>query len=176
MLLKRQEFTMRKEIGKACRGQFRAVMAAEFADFHEDKTQEVPQGWYPWTQKHPSGIFFHIVLVLHPKKDKITIEGGWSLDGKLKPTTTLEGRSVILSRPERFRLPFLWEPTGDEFWWHLVLRPEEYERGWGYEHDPIQACVPLVAPAIADMGEQIKAHLIPLFDEIVKRHGNSIKQ
>jgi hypothetical protein len=149
------------------------LLTREFTAFKEDKNQEVPQGWYPWTQKHPSGLFFHIILVLHPKQDKATIEGAWSFNGKLKPTTTLEGRSMILSRPERFRLPRLWEPTGDEFWWHLVVRPEEYERGRGYEHDPIEACMPLVGPVIADMGEQIKAHLLPLFKEIVKRHGIS---
>jgi hypothetical protein len=85
---------MRSELGKECRKLFRKMMAAQFPEYHEDKGQIVPQGWYVWTYPNSTGLFFYIILVTHHSRDEFTTEGGWSFDGKLLPH--LSSQSEIL--------------------------------------------------------------------------------
>jgi hypothetical protein len=161
---------MRSELGKECRKLFRKMMAVEFPDYKEDKTQIVPQGRYVWTFKHPTNIWFHILLIVHPTRDDFTVEVGWDYDGKLTRFTNQE-IDKISDYPRSFRVNFLW--SGKDYWWPLVLRPEEYERVLLYKDDPVEECLPLVAPAVWEAGEKLKEHLIPVFEEIVRKHGST---
>jgi hypothetical protein len=104
---------MRVELGKECRKQFRKMMAMEFPEYHEDKGQVLPQGRYVWTRLHPSSIWFHLLLIIHPTFDKFTTEAGWSLDGKL-PASSYDGAEGILERPMLFRGNYLW--SGKDYW------------------------------------------------------------
>jgi hypothetical protein len=160
---------MRSPLGKECRKLFRKMMAVEFSDYKEDKTQVVPHGWYVWTHQPSASLFFHIVLVIDNSRDKFTTEGGWDFDGKLLPCLC-ETRD-ILSRPSRVRTTELW--SSKDFWWPLVLRPEEYDRStFRYKDDPIEQCLPLVAPAVWEAGEKLKEYAIPVFKEVVQKHGS----
>lgn len=158
---------MRSELGKECRKLFRKMMATVFSEYKEDKGQIVPPGRYIWTHQHPMGIWFHILLIISPKSDKFTIGAAWDFDGKLPGG--LPGVSDIFDRPRLFRVNFIW--SGKDYWWPLVLRPEEYERNAFYKDDPIEQCLPLVAPAVWDAAEKLKDHLFPTFDKIVAKHG-----
>jgi len=51
-----------------------------------------------------------------------------------------------------------------------VLRPEEYERALLYKDDPIEQCLPLVAPAVWEACEKLKEHLVPVFEKIIQLH------
>jgi hypothetical protein len=165
---------MRSDLGKECRKLFRKMMASEFPDYREDKGQIVPQGWYVWTSQHPANIWFHILLVIHHSRDQFTIEAAWDLGGRLPGPAY--GRLVeVLERPLLFRPSWLW--SGKDYWWPLVLRPEEYERSrFYYEEDSIERCLPLVAPAVWDAAEKLKDHVVPVFEEIVQRNGKKSVQ
>jgi hypothetical protein len=164
---------MRSELGKECRKLFRKLMAVEFPSCQEDKGQIVPQGWYVWTQNHPSGLFFHIAFVIHSTRDSFVAEAGWSRTGRQDSSLSTGGKTGMLNKPGALRLPELWGYNGMEPWWDLVLRPEEHERAIVYDDDPIEACIPLVAPAVWDAGEKLKEHAFPVFEEIVRRHGST---
>ena len=164
---------MRSELGKECRKLFRKMMTTEFSEYKEDKGQIVPPGRYVWTRQHPSGIWFHILLIISQKSDKFTISAAWDFDGKL-PGSDLAGVSDILERPGQCRVNFIW--SGKDYWWPLMLRPEEYERNALYKDDPIEQCLPLIAPAVWDAAEKLKDHLVPVFEKIVRQHGNKLVQ
>jgi hypothetical protein len=161
---------MRSELGKECRKIFRNVMKAEFPEYHEDKGQIVPAGRYVWTFRHPTDIWFHILLIVHPTRDEFTVEAGWDFDGKL-PRFTNQGMDKIPDHPRLFRMNFLW--SGKDYWWPLVLRPEEFERALLYKDDPIEQCLSLVAPAVWAAAEKLKEHLVPVFEQVVQKHGNN---
>ncbi len=80
---------------------------------------------------------------------------------------------TVLAKPIAFRSSSLWFESNWGFWWNLVLRPEEFERVMRYKEDPVEECLPLVAPAIWDAGEKIKEHVIPLFEKIIQKHGRA---
>ena len=86
----------------------------------------------------------------------------------------LPGVSDIFDRPRLFRVSFLW--VKKDYWWPLMLRPEEYERNALYKDDPIEQCLPLIAPAVWDAAEKLKDHLVPVFEKIVRQHGNKLVQ
>jgi len=145
-------------------------MAAEFADFREDKCQIVPSGKHVWTRQDMSGIWFHIIFVIDPKRDAFTIEGAWDFDGKL-PRFSYDGADGIYQQPVLFRVNFLW--SRKDYWWLLVLRPEEYERALLYKDDSIEQCLPLIAPAVIDAAKRLKEHLIPVLEKVVQKHRKS---
>ena len=166
---------MRSQLGKECRKLFRKMMAVEFPDYKEDKGQIVPQGWYVWRNQHQSGLFFWIFLVIHHSRDEFTTEAGWSFDAKKPPWTMIGGREemgTVLSKPLAFRTCRLWCHNWG-YWWKLVLHPEKYERVFLYKDDPIEDCLSLVSPAVWEAGEKLKEHVIPIFEEIVQRHGST---
>ena len=159
---------MRSELGKECRRLFRKMMSTQFPEYREDRGQAVPQGWYVWTHQHPSGIWLHILLVVDSTRDTFTIEAAWDLNGKLPGP--FYGKPIEVSEcPILFRINFLW--CGKDYWWPLVLRPAELETAILYEKDPIEKCLPLVAPAVWDAGEKLKEHLVPVFEKIIQMHG-----
>jgi hypothetical protein len=179
---------MRSQLGSECRKLFRNMMASEFPEYRADKSQAVPQGWYVWTCQHSSGIFFHIMLVIRESWDKFTVEGGWSLDGKLQYTSNSGDRAVLLGSPSNFLVPNLLSINdrtnllsqsghftsealihGGELVWSIVLRPTEYERSVYYPEDPIEDCIPLVGPAVQEAGMFLKKYLIPFFAEVIER-------
>ena len=94
--------------------------------------------------------FFHIELVLHHSRDQFTTEAAWGFDGKLPGPA--RGSEDYAAEPSDFRTSYLWcrDERGirQDIWWPLVLRLEEYRTGWLYEDDPIEECIPLVAPAM----------------------------
>jgi hypothetical protein len=53
----------------------------------------------------------------------------------------------------------------------LVLHPEEFENAILYYPEPIEQCLPLVAPAVWNAGEKLKEYLVPVFEQIVQKHG-----
>jgi hypothetical protein len=148
-------------------------MKKEFPEYHEDKGQIVPAGRYVWTLRHPENIWFHILHIIHPTRDEFTVEAGWDFDGKL-PRFTNQGLDKIADAPRLFRMNFLW--SGKDYWWPLVLRPEAFERALLYKDDPIEMCLPLVAPAVADAAKKLEEHLKPIFEKIAQRHGNRSAQ
>ena len=166
---------MRSPLGKECRKLFRKMMSVEFPDYKEDKTQVMRQGMCAWRCDHPSGLFFWIFLVLHSKNDQFTTEVGWSFDTKLPPSEVIGRKEIntVLEKPIAFRNCCLWYESNWGFWWKLVLRPEEHEHAILYRDDPIEECLPLVAPAVWDAGEKIKEHVVPLFDRIIQKHGST---
>jgi hypothetical protein len=161
---------MRSELGKECRKLFRKLMSSQFPEYQEDKGQIVPQGRYVWTRQHSSGIWFHILLVIHHSHDEFTIEAAWDFNGKL-PGYKLVRNEIheIFQQPVLFRSSALWSRR--DYWWPLVLRPEELETAIFYEKDPVEKCLSLVAPAVWDAGEKLKEHLIPVFEKIIQMHG-----
>jgi hypothetical protein len=108
------------------------------------------------------------VLIIHPTADKFTIDAAWDFDGKL-PAILYGGAEGILERPLVFRMNFIW--SGKDYWWPLVLRPEEFERVILYKDDPFEQCLPLVAPAVADAGQKIKEYTLPVFEKVAQLHG-----
>jgi hypothetical protein len=164
---------MRSELGKELRKLFRKMMTTEFPEYREDKGQTIPQGTYVWTHRHTSGIWLHILFAIHPMFDKFTIESAWGFDGKLPPVS-YDGSDGIFDRPVWFRINFSW--SGKDYWWLLVLRPEEHERFLLYKDDPIDQCLPLVAPAVADAARKLKEHWVPATDKIVQLHGKQADQ
>jgi hypothetical protein len=161
---------MRSELGKECRKLFRKMMSSQFPEYREDKGQTGPQGRYVWTRQHPSGIWFHVLLLIHHSRDQFTIEAAWDLDSKL-PAPAYGELGGILEQPFLFRPNWLW--SGKDYWWLLVLRPEEYERSrFYYEEDPIERCLQLVAPAVWDASEKLKDHVVPLFEKIAQKRGD----
>ena len=127
----------------------------------------MPQGWYIWTYQSSTGLFFHIALVIHHSRDEFTTEGAWSFEGKVLPHLSDIGE--ILDSPAHVRVGELW--AGEDYWWPLVLRPEEYARALLYKYDPIEKCLPLVAPAVADAANKLKEHLVPVFEKVIEKHG-----
>jgi hypothetical protein len=158
---------MRSELGKECRKLFRKMMAAEFPEYREDKGQIVPQGWYVLTYPYSTSLFFYIMLVAHHSRDEFTTEGGWEFDGNVLPR--LSGVSEVLSSPAHIRVGELW--AGKDYWWPLVLRLKGYERALLYKDDPIEHCLPLVAPAVRAAAQKLKEHLVPVFGKIIQMHG-----
>jgi hypothetical protein len=158
---------MRSELGKECRKLFKKMMTTVFPEYCEDKGQIVPQGWYVWSRQHPRNIRLHIGFVIHHSQDMFTVEAGWSFDGKLLPC--LSRAEDFLSNPSHVRAAEIW--LGKDYWWPLVLRPKEFERALLYKDDPIEQCLPLVSPAIWDAGEKLKDYVIPIFEQVVQKHG-----
>lgn len=162
---------MRSALGKECRKLFRKMMTTEFSEYHEDKGQIIPPGKYVWACQHQSGIWLYIIFMIDPKKDTFTTEAAWSFDGKL-PRFSYAGADEIYQQPVSFRVNFLWNEK--DYWWPLVLRPEEYERSvFRYKEDPIEECLPLVAAAIWDAAEKLKEHLVPVFEKVVQKYGKA---
>jgi hypothetical protein len=158
---------MRSLLGKECRKLFSKMMDTEFQDYHQDKGQNVPQGWYVWTRRQSPNLFFHIILVIHDSSDEFTIEGSWSMEGML-PSDYAFNSDEFFSDPKGIRLGVLW--NGEDSWWPLVLRPEEFERAVLYKDDPVEQCVLLVAPAVSDAAMKLKKHLVPAFKEVARLH------
>ena len=148
------------------------MMETVFPEYPEDKCQKIPIGTYVWTRQHSSGIWFHILFVIDQSRDQFTTEAAWGFDGKLPRAEYNTGPEVI-EKPQLFRPNFLW--SGKDYWWPLVLRPEEYERALLYKDDPIEQCLPLVAPAVWNAGEKLKDHLMPVFEKVVEKHGKKSK-
>lgn len=159
---------MRSQLGKECRNVFREMIKSEFPDYREDKGQVVPHGWYVWTRAFSTNLYFHVMLVIHHSRDEFTTEGAWSIDGKILPH--LSRAREILARPSHVRVGEL--SSGEDYWWQLVLRPEEYTRALLYKDDPVEECLPLVAPAVRAATEKLKKYLIPVFEKVVQKHGN----
>jgi hypothetical protein len=143
-------------------------MLAEFPEYREDKGQVLPQARHVWTYRHPSSIWFHLLLVIDPSFDKFTVEAGWGLDGVL-PQFSYDGADGIFERPILFRMNFIW--SGEDYWWPLVLRPEEFERAIRYRDDPIEQCLPLAGPAVTAAAQKLKEHWVPTAEKIVQMHG-----
>jgi hypothetical protein len=146
-------------------------MKAEFPEYREDKSQIVPQGWYVWTRKHPSNIFFHIILVIDPSRDEFTTEAAWDFDGR-KPLSlsAMRGNTKqIPAAPVHFRTDILWSPDNFGHWWKLIVRAELYEDDIFYE-DPIEDCLPLIEPAVGDAITKLKEFLVPVFGRVVAAH------
>lgn len=163
---------MRSELGKECRKLFRKMMAMEFPEYQEDKGQIVPQGVYVWTRRS-SGLWLHIFLLLDPTRDKFTVEGGWSKDGK-KKSYSIWHLEELMSEPNNIRLAHLWHKS--DFWWGLfpdLERPRSIRER--LIDDPIEQCLPMVPPAVSDAAKKLKEHLIPVFGKIVEKHGNGPK-
>jgi hypothetical protein len=161
---------MRSELSKECRKLFRKMMASEFPDYREDKGQISPPGIYVWTWQHPSGVWFHISLLIHQRDDRFTLEVAWDLDGKLPAFEIVcDEMETIFQRPLLFRIDCFW--CRQDYWWKLVLRPEEYDRKGFYKDDPIEECLPLVAPAVSDAGKKLKEYIVPTFEKIIQIHG-----
>ena len=152
---------MRRELANECRKLFRRMMKADFPDFQEDKGQVHPQGWYVWTH-------------LHHSRDMLTMEAAWDFDGKLPP---YHGPDDYSSGPSWLRTSFLWcrnsRGTPQDIWWTLVLRVEEFERAMLYEDDPVEQCLPLVAPAVHEARDKVKQYVLPFFEEVVRKHGQA---
>jgi hypothetical protein len=162
---------MRKELSKETRKLFRAMMTKEFPDYQEDKKQAVPQGWYVWSRRHPSGLFLHILLVTDSMGDNFTTEAAWDFDGKMPSSLSGGGNpeEILASGPQHFRTWWLWNDGQMDSWWEFVLHP-------GEDHDflnpdPIEKCLPLVAPAVEDAGNKLREHLLPIFERLVQRYG-----
>jgi hypothetical protein len=119
------------------------------------------------TRQHSSGIWFHILLHTHSTHDKFTVEAAWGFDGKLP--RPIYGKEDYAAQPGLFRPGFIW--SGKDHWWLLVLRPEEHERVILYRDDPVEQCLPLVAPAVWDAGEKLMEFVVPLFEKVVVLHG-----
>jgi hypothetical protein len=149
---------MRSELGKECRKLFRKMMAVEFPEYHEDKGQIVPPGWYVWTRQHTSKLWLHILLVVHPTSDEFTTEAAWSHDGKTKGYTVQQPEK-FMSEANRVRVSRLW--CGRDDWWLVFVR----------KNDPVEQCLPVVASTVWDAGEKLKEHLVPAFEQIVQKHG-----
>jgi hypothetical protein len=159
---------MRRELSEACRKAFEKMIEVDYPAFRKDKSQEVPQGWYVWTWDHPSGLHFHIVLVISPTADEFTTEAGWDFDGKM-PSLCFVGADELKEKPLRavhFRTDILWNKSALDHWWKLILRPEEYENDFLYE-DPTEDCLPLVEGKVCQAARKLKAFLMPLFEEII---------
>lgn len=123
----------------------------------------------------PRGFFFHIQLVLHNSRDQFTTEAAWSFDGELPAPT--HGSEDYSAEPSDFRTSFLWCRNSQgiplDIWWPLVLRKDEYETAMLYKDDPIEECLPLVAPAIREAAEKLKKYIIPFFEEVARKHGHA---
>src|ERR1700722_13667374 len=96
---------MRSELERECRMMFRRMVTAEFPDYLEDHVKVRPGNRYIRTWQHPCGVWFHIILMPHPTKDKFTIEGAWDYDGRLLPLEIIEEKDKykVLERPIFFR-------------------------------------------------------------------------
>jgi hypothetical protein len=164
---------MREELEKECRKLFRQMISADFPEYHEDKEQTDPKHHkYVRTQKHPSGIWLHIVLHLDPLHDKFTVEGGWDYRGRLPELDILwpDEKEKIFEHPILFRLNPFW--TGRDYWWPVYPGSRELEHIIPSPEVPIEECLPLIAPAVHDAGQRIKSHLLPIFEEVIARCGN----
>jgi hypothetical protein len=162
---------MRKELSKETRKSFRAMMTAEFPDYKADKEQIVPLGWYVWSRRHPSGLFFHVLLVIDPTNDNFTTEAAWDFDGKMPSTLHVGGdqQEILASGPLHFRTWWLSNNGQMDNWWELVLKPGD-EQSF-LNPDPIDKCLPLVAPAVREAGDKLRDHLLPLFGRLALKYG-----
>jgi hypothetical protein len=160
---------MRSELEKECRVHFRRMIVAEHPEYQENKTQVRLGKRYVRSWQHPSKLWFHIVLMPHPTKDKFTIEGGWDFNGRLRPLEIVEANDKfkIFERPILFRPNFFW--SGKDYWWPVMLFPDRLENSMSCQDNPIEDCLPLVAPAIRDAAQKIKEYLIPIFEKVVKK-------
>jgi hypothetical protein len=113
------------------------------------------------------------MLVISHMHDKFTTESAWSFDGKIPPPS-YDGANGIFGRPVSFRINFSW--SGRDYWWLLVPRPKEHERVLLYKDDPVDQCLPLIAPAVADAARKLKEHWVPATDKIVQLHGKQPDQ
>ena|ERR1700722_5375516 len=163
---------MREELEKECRAVFRRMITVEFPDYLEDKAQAVKKNRCIRTWQHPCGVWFHLILMIHPTRDKFTVEAAWDFDGKLGPLQIVaqEEMEEIFERPILFRMNFFW--SGKDYWWPLVLCPEELANNIFYKDDPLEDCFPLVAPAMQDATKKIKEHLLPIFEKIMRLRGH----
>jgi hypothetical protein len=163
---------MRSELGMECRKLFRKMMAEQFPDYQQDKGQTVPNGWYVWTSQQSGNIWLYILLVIHHSRDQFALEAAWDFDGRL-PAPWYGKPVEILTHPILFRPSWLWSEKS--YWWSLVLRPKEYEQSrFYYEEDPIERCLPLVAPAVRDAAEKLKDFVVPTFEKITEKHGQKL--
>ena len=151
------------------------MMRREFPEYIEDKSQIVPQGRYVWSCKHTSGVWFHILFVIHPTLDQFTTEVAWGFNGRLPGHKMVrDSMHQIFQDPLGFRSASFWSRT--DHWWLLVLRPEEHERVLLYKDDPVEQCLPLVAPAVADAARKLKEHWVPATERIMQLHGKPPEQ
>lgn len=159
---------MREELERESRKQFRQMMGLKFPEFHEDKDQAVTKHKYVRTWRHPSGIWFHIVLVTHHLRDAFTAEGAWDMNDRLPDFDVVftDEQERILEQPILFRPGFLW--SGHDFWWSL-----DPDRAFPFKEETVEDCLPQVAPAIQDVADKLKKHVMPLFEAVVKKHGKS---
>jgi hypothetical protein len=166
---------MREELAKECRRLFRQMMSAEFPEFHEDREQTDAKHRFVRTQKHPSGVWLHIVLHLDPLHDKFTVEGGWDLSGQLPEFDFVwpDEMDRIFAQPILFRVNLFW--SGRDYWWPVHPAPSELEHLTASKEAPIEECLPLVAPAIHDAAAKMKEYLVPIFDKIVLKYGTPPK-
>ena len=159
---------MRRQLGNECRKAFRQMMRTHFPAYNEDRSLVQPPGTYMWSRQDASGIWFYISLVIHPTHDEFTVEAAWNFEHKnSKPIYDIK-EDYIIRQPELFRPNHLW--SGKDYWWCFVLRPQEYAKVILYKDDPIEQCLPLVAPAAEDAAVKLKKHLIPLFERVVQLH------
>jgi hypothetical protein len=137
-----------------------------FPDYHEDKGQIVPQGWYVWTRKHSSKLYFHIFLVIDPKRDQFTTEAAWDYDGKISHSlAVISTPGEAMAKPTHFRTDILWCTNSFGHWWNLLSRPRDF-----LNEEPVEDCLPRIKVAVEEAGQKLKEHLVPLFTAIAEKH------
>ena len=161
---------MRSVLGKECRGLFTAMMKREFPDYHLNKTQTMPPGWYCWKMEQSATLSFFIILGLSRSDDAFFLEGAWSRNGCLPPPNSeLPSKGTIVERPVRFRMFNLLGKMRDrECWLLLAKQPDDY-RGTFCPEEPIEDVLPLIPERITEAMRMIREHFVPLYEEIARK-------
>jgi hypothetical protein len=103
-------------------------------------------------------LWFHVLLVIHPTRDQFTAEASWGYERKIKGYTVHQQEQFI-SEANGIRVSRLW--CGRDDWWLVFVR----------QNDPVEKCLPVIAPAVADAAQKLKEHLVPVFEKIIQMHG-----
>jgi hypothetical protein len=163
---------MRSPLGKELRKLYKAMMKAQFPNYKEDKTWTVPPGWYVWTYQHSCGLWFHILLNIHHSKDEFTNEVAWSYKGNRPEFEIIfnDEINMFVKRPMHIRISTFW--SDEDHWWGFDPKYDDYRSlGKNIKPLPIEKSMELIVPAIYDSTEKLKKYVMPVFEEIVRRHG-----
>lgn len=169
---------MKRELGKVLRKRFGEELRRRLPQFREAKCDRSSGTYnlYEWIAA--AGLHIYLVLQIHTRDDRFTIELSWSRHGRfpehlgLLYPRDLPVSRISRDRPKdgefRFRLPYLYALK--DVWWELNPTPTleqilEQQRalteGGGVPDASIQAGLDRVDPCVQDAVDQILEHGLP---------------
>jgi hypothetical protein len=164
---------VRKELAKA----FRQRLLSQLPQFVPAKGVG-GRGFDVYTWRSDHGCAGFVALCPHDHWEWVTLEVAWSQDGQFPFSADIfeDPHAPLTPAGKRFRIEGLCRPGlgGLGLWWELAPMPQ-LEDPESFLRQPLATdLLPRIDGIVADMVEQIRAHVVPYLSRLLTEGCNSL--